>query len=294
MNSHTLGLFSALLGGSLWGFSGACGQFLFSNYVIDPSWLTALRMVTAGLILTLYSVFAHRGALKGIFASPRDTFQLLKFAIPGVMLAQYTYLVAISHTNAGTATVLQYTMPVIILAYVCLTSRRRPARNELAAMALALAGVFIIATHGNPTTMVLTPEGLVWGLVSAVTMAMFTVLPRDLMRRFGSVPVVGSGMLVGGLILSFPAGLWTYRPELDGAGCFGLFGIVILGTVVAFTLYLSGVRLIGAVKTSLLASVEPVAATALAVLWLGTDILPIDLVGFAAIIAAVVIVSVKD
>ena len=294
MNTYTLGLLSALLGGSLWGFSGACGQFLFSNYAIEPSWLTALRMSTAGLILTLYSFFTHREALKSIFNSAHDTIQLLKFAIPGVMLAQYTYLVAISHTNAGTATVLQYTMPVMILAYVCLTTGRKPAGSELIAMALALAGVFIIATHGNPTTMVLTPEGLVWGLVSAVTMAMFTVLPRDLMRRYGSVPVVGSGMLVGGAILSVPAGLWTYQPQLDAAGCFGLFGIVILGTVVAFTLYLTGVRLVGAVKTSLLASIEPVAATALAVLWLGTDIVFIDLVGFAAIIAAVIIVSVKD
>ena len=290
---HNLrGILLTLLGASLWGYSGACGQYLFANYTIDASYLTALRMFAAGVILTAYSLVKHFPVLKELFSKPKTALQLVIFALPGLAACQYTYLKTISYTNAGTATVLQYLMPVLILIYVCLAERRNPRLHEYASVLLASLGVFILATHGNPAEIVISPEGLAWGLASAGTAALYTLLPRSLMSRFGSVPVVGCGMLIGGLVMGCFTRLWE-PPALDAASFPALFGIVILGTVVAFTLYLLGVSLVGPVKASLLASAEPVAATVLAVFWLGSAITAADLTGFAAIIAAVFILTLK-
>ena len=90
---------------------------------------------------------------------------------------QYAYLSAIQYTNAGTATVLQYVTPVLILAFVCAKNRRFPTVSELVAIVMAIAGTFIIATHGQVTELAITPIGLFWGLSSAVTYALYILLP---------------------------------------------------------------------------------------------------------------------
>ena len=71
---------------------------------------------------------------------------------------------AISYSNAGTATVLQHTGPVLILAYLCIRTLKPPKKREVVAIVFALAGTFILATHGNFHEMVLTKQALVGAL----------------------------------------------------------------------------------------------------------------------------------
>lgn len=159
-------------------------------------------------------------------------------------------------------------------------------------MFLVVGGTFLLATHGDPTTMVLSPEGLFWGLMSAVAFALYTLLPGKLMLRYGSIPIVASALLVGGIVFSLILQSWTTIPHIAPEGFIVLFvGLVFMGTVVGFTLYFQAVQDIGAAKTSLIASVETVSATVFAVVWLGTSFTWIDIVGFVCIMATVFILA---
>ena len=288
------GTVCVLLGGIFWGFSGACGQYLFIHYQADSLWLTSVRMLTAGVILCGVSFARDRRAMLAMLRSRRDALQICLFAIFGLLFCQYTYLTTISYSNAGTATVLEYIGPVFILAYVCVSKRRAPNRRELIAVVLALAGTFILATHGNPTTLALSPQALIWGLISAVALALYTLLPVGLMRRWGSIAVTGAGMLVGGVVLMLTGSLFRNVPRLDLPGVLALGGIVLVGTVIGYTLYLQGVKVVGPVKTSMLACIEPVSATLFATFWLGTPFTPMDLIGFACILATVLLLARRE
>ena len=74
----------------------------------------------------------------------------------------------------------------------------------------------------------------------------------------------------------------------------GVGAIVLIGTALAFTLYLQGVSDIGSVKASMIACVEPVSATVISALWLKTKFTGIDIVGLMAILTAVLLLSKKD
>ena len=52
-SSARLGALCCMIGATSWGFSGTCGEALFSSYPIDAAWVTALRMLGAGTILLL-------------------------------------------------------------------------------------------------------------------------------------------------------------------------------------------------------------------------------------------------
>ena len=44
------GVLFALIGGSLWGFSGTAVSYLFRNSGIDPTWIMSVRLVIGGLL----------------------------------------------------------------------------------------------------------------------------------------------------------------------------------------------------------------------------------------------------
>ncbi len=248
-------------------------------------------MLSAGIILTSYCLLKQRTAVAGLMKNRGSLIQLLLFAITGLTVCQYTYINAIKYTNAGTATVLQYLGPIFILIYVCITSLRLPKRKEVIAIMLALTGTFFIATGGNIHTLIISKEGLFWGILSAVGVFLYTLLPGAIIKKWNSTVVTGLGMLVGGSVLFVGVRAWSIPVTLSKSALIALAAIVIIGTVVAFTLYLQGVRMLGAVKASMIASVEPISATCFSAFFLGTYFHAMDLLGFACIVTTVFLLS---
>ena len=73
MSRTALGVLCTVLGGVFWGLSGSCGQFLFENYGVQSIWLTAVRMLFAGIVLTVWGLFRKRGAMAGIWKDKKGS-----------------------------------------------------------------------------------------------------------------------------------------------------------------------------------------------------------------------------
>ena len=106
---------------------------------------------------------------------------------------------AIQASNAGTATVLQYLSPILILAVVCMRELRLPKGLELAAIGLSLFGTFVIGTHGDIHSFHITGEALFWGLLAAVSSMIYTIIPGGLILKYDIYQVLGFGMFLAGL-----------------------------------------------------------------------------------------------
>ncbi|MGE4274253.1 MAG: DMT family transporter [Desulfitobacterium sp.] len=287
------GALLTLIGGIGWGFSGACGQYLFSVKGIDPHWVTVVRMFTAGMILCLFVLSKYKKEMVGLFSNKKDRWTLIGFSIFGLIFCQYTYLLAISYTNAGTATVLQYLGPLLIMIFVCGIDRRLPTKTEGIAIVLAIVGTFLLATHGNLSNLVISSQGLFWGLMSALGLMLYTIIPGGIISRWGSIVVTGCGMLMGGLVLLILVRPWRIHVSLDWQVFLAMLAMIVIGTVLSFTLYLQGVSDIGPVKASMIACVEPVAAALFSAIWLNTAFVGLDILGFALIITTVILLTRK-
>lgn len=280
-----------MLGGVCWGFSGTCGQYLFSRFDVSTLWLTCLRLLAGGIIMLVLAAVRHRRELRNIWRCPGDAAMLVAYGLFGLMMCQYAYMTSISYSNAGTTTVLQTLSLVIIMLLTCLRLRRRPNRVETIALLLALFGTFLLATGGDPAHMVLSPQGLFWGLATAVAATVYTLLPRRLLSRWNREVVNGWAMLIGGAVVNLGARSWTFHVDLPFRGWLAVVSIVVFGTVLSFTLFMQGIQDVGPVKSSMLASTEPVAATVFSAVWLGTAFSAVDLMGFAAIIATIFLLA---
>ena len=289
---HTLrGVLCTTLGGVCWGFSGTCGQYLFSGYEISALQLTCIRLLSSGIILALMAVPKHRKELWAVLRQPKELAELACYGVFGLMLCQFSYMTAISHSNAATTTVLQTLSLIFIMLIACLRVRRRPNRREGAALVLALAGTYILATGGDPRHMVLSGQGLFWGLLTAAAVTVYSLLPRRLLAKWGRSVVTGVGMLIGGLVLNLLARSWANPVQLPPAGWLAVLATVLLGSVVAFSLFMQGISDMGPVKASMLAATEPLSATVFTVLWLGTKFSAADLIGFVLITATIFLLA---
>ena len=105
-----------------------------------------------------------------------------------------------------------------------------------------------------------------------------------------STPV--RGMLLGGVILGLLSRVWTQEVTLDAQTVMGILLIGVVGTAMAFTLYLQGVNDIGPVKTSLLSCAELVTAGVLTSVWLKTPLAWQDVLGMALILGMVAFLAV--
>lgn len=294
MDELVKGRIYTLIGAISWGLSGACGQYLMNDSGVSPIYLTALRMVIAGLVLTLFACLKQPKQFCEVVKSPKIMRRMLFFGIFGLMLCQLTYLFAIHSSNAGTATVLQYTCPIFIVIYVSLKEKTVPTIMEFVAIVFALVGTFVIATHGNPFNLSLSPSGLFWGIISAFAYALYTLLPGKLIRQWGSLIVTGLGLLSGGILFYFGTASWQYTIQWQPYTFIAFIGIIGIGTIFAYSLYLEGVSLIGPVQGSLLASAEPISSVFFSIVLLGEVFQGIDIVGIVLILIAVYLITMKE
>ena len=293
MSKVLKGTLFTVIAGIAWGLSGTSGQYLMAHG-ISALVLTNIRLIIAGLLLVLLSYIKSKEQFITFLKDKSSLFSLLLFSLFGLFLNQLAYLSAIQETNAVTATVLQYVCPVGILAYTCIKDKVAPTISEILSMILAIGGTFLIATHGQLDQLSMTPAGLFWGLFSALTYALYIILPIKLIQKWGSILVIGVGMMISGFLAVPFTGIIGASIPLSFDIFLAFAGIILIGTVFAYTAFLKGASMIGPVKSSLLASIEPISAVFFAFMIMGDIFYPVDFLGMAMILLAVTIISLKD
>lgn len=252
----------------IWGINGTLVQFALHNRHLNIEWLLTLRLLIPGIILLLIVTGKHgSSALFTIWKDRKDAVALIAFTI-GLVAVQYTFLAAIRASNAATATILQFSAPAMVAAYYLISGRKTTAGRDMLVIALAMAGTFLIATHGNIHTIVISPAALMWGVVSALALAFYSIQPVRILHKYNPDVVVGWGMFLGGLGFCGVHPPWQISGEWDLVTILMVAFIVLPGGLVAFSLYLRGVKIIGGYIAMLLTSFEPLTATIISILWL--------------------------
>ena len=284
------GIMACVIGATTWGFNGVVSQFLLSHYPVEPAWLASIRMCLAGLFLTLMVLPTKRAEMRQMLHDSVSLRQLVLFALFGLILSQFSYLSAIKYSNAGTATVLQTLSVVFMSLYLAIRFHKRPTGREILSVFLAFGGVYLAATNGNLSTMVISPLGLTWGLMGAIACVIYPVLSQGLAAHWGAAVANGLGMIIGGVFLSLSLQAWTLWPVLDLTGWLAVAFIIIIGTALSFTTFVTGISEIGPMKATLLGTLEPVVASVTSAIALGTIFHTVELIGYACIIATVFII----
>lgn len=282
-----------ILGGAmLWGATGPLIEWTLAFFNLSVPFLLTLRMSIAGVLLLIFLKF-KKVHLTAIFRQGIWVRQLIIFSIIGMLGCQYTFVAAIEVSNAVVATLLQFLAPIYIIFFLSMKKRKWPPSYQLIGMAGTLAGLFLLLTNGRPDQLTISGTALVWGLLLGVAFAFYTIYPARLMQEWGVLLVVAWSMLFGGIFIGLinPIFLSTEWPKIMSFhAIISILGIIVIGTI-AFVLFLSSMRFISAVETSILSAFEPLTAMVLSVFWFGELLAPTQLFGAFAMLVFVMWLS---
>ncbi len=268
--ARKIGLVLVMTGAIFWGVGGTVAQKLFQQYAIDVNWLVTTRLLAAGfLLLTVQFLGKDRSQIFGVWKNKSSAFQLMIFGLFGMLAVQYTYMASIKHGNAAVATLLQYLAPVMIIIYLLLRKQSVLTRQDVVTVSLALVGCFFLLTNGSISQLSVPAPAIIWGLLSGLALAFYTLYAVPLLKQYDSLVIVGWAMIIGGLALSFIHPPWRIdMTSLTAEAYVYLVFVIIFGTMLAFWFYIESLQSLSPKESSLLGSIEPLAAVLTTVIWL--------------------------
>ncbi|MCR4782542.1 MAG: DMT family transporter [Lachnospiraceae bacterium] len=293
MNSKVKGAILCLMGALCWGISGTMGQYLFQMEKMDSKWLVPIRLEMAGILLFLYCFFKYRKMLFRPFKKPKELVLVLAYGVLGVTFSQFTYFFTIQYSSAGVGTIMQDLSPVLILLITSAIERRRPRFREVATVVLAIMGVFLIVTHGEFANFRVPKIAIISGLLCAVCVSIYNMLTAPLTKK-NNYPVLvlqAWAFLIGGFIMGLIFKPWEYDYVPGPMGYVGIVTVVIVGNIMAFSLYISGVCEIGPNMGILYSFAEPLSAAVLSTIIFNEPFTGFDVVGFVMIFIMLFLIS---
>jgi DME family drug/metabolite transporter len=253
-------------------------------------------------VLAILAIVAVSAARRGIaIANPLrlplgDAASLAAIAVAGLGVNIATF-VAFDLTTVALVLLAFYTYPALVAIVAVALGHERLDGTHLVALGLALGGMVLVVAGGLGSTsggVAANPIGVLLGLTAAVFQTTFVTISRG---RFAAIPseqAMGWVMLLTAAVctaLALVLGNPLDVPLSDGRalGLALLAGVA--GAGIPSVLLLVGIRAIGGTRSGILMLIEPLVGVSLAALLLHEALLPIQVVGGAAILGAAILLQ---
>ena len=285
------GMLLASLASSLWAISGISGEILFKKFNFSSDWLVSTRTLISGILLFLIVIFIEKKSVLRPLKNKRDCAGIILFGTAGMYLVQYTYFKTIELSNVSFATILQFTAPFFIFIYESIKNKKIPAVSTVILLFMTILGVVFIATKGNFSNLLISLEALLLGVISAIMIAFYSTYPKKLLKKYGSITVVGWGMIVGSIISNVIHPIWKIEGDVNIQSVIQVMIVVILGTSIAYLIYIASLNYISSSLAGILTAFEPVLAAILSVAIFGLKFSFIEIVGFLLVFFSIFILE---
>ena len=291
---HIKGLIFVIIGASLWGIGGTASDYIFTTTPVNVNWYVTARLTVSGLILlSIYTLFFRRK--HRTVWNKHTVLMFAIYSIFGMTMVQYTFMAAIGFGNAAVATVLQCTGPIYIILYAVMKKYRPWTKTEALIIISMLAGVILIATNGNLTNLAVSPAALLFGLASGIALAYYTLHAPVLLQVIHPLQLVGGSMLAGGIIMNFIHPIWVFDFSFDWSAMQIIILVlsILLGTTLAFYLYITSMKYISSTEAGILGLLEPVSAVLTSVVLLNVGLGVYQTAGIILILGVGVFISTR-
>jgi len=228
---------------------------------------------------------------------------LLAYGVIGVSMTQYLYFVALERLAVGIALIIEFTAPIFVVLWVRFGRRQQVRSSVWVGLVLALSGLALIAQVWQGLSLDLLGVAAAFG--AALALALFYVIGEH--QRRGHAPRdalsltmwgMGGAMLFWAVVQPWWFFPWeSYVGESAPLGGVGptfpisalAMWMIVLGTVVPFTLAIASLAYISAAQASTVGITEPLIASLVAWAALGEVLTPVQMVGGITVLVGVYI-----
>jgi len=293
-----LGYLMAVAGAALFAINGTVSKVML-RAGLAPGQLTEFRS-TAAFVLLLVGVIAV-GQRKRLHVRRSELPLLALFGAAGFTFVQWCYFVALVRLPVGIALIIEYLAPVLVTLYARVVLKEQVRARMWLGLVLALAGLSTIAQVWGGSAP--SPVGLLAGLGAAVSLSTYYIVGERLLKTRDAISLTTWGFGCSAAVCAvlapwwnFPFGVLSHAATLTAfhdsiSAPVWLLGVelALLGTVAPFLLVVGCLRHLRASQAGIVGMTEPVLAAIVAFVVLGESLSPVQLIGGAIVLTAVVL-----
>lgn len=248
----------------------------------DVLGLLTLRFLIGGTILA--AVARRRGIA---WPRGRTFWGIVAMGALGYVGQSLCYFIALQHAQASLVALLLYLYPAFVTLLAALWLGERLTRVKCAALVLCLGGSALMVGGGQGE-----PLGIALSLTAAVVYSLYIVAGARVTRGVDPLATTALVCLAAAAVfctVSFVRTLSGAPPHLPAtpSSWAAVAAIALVSTVTAMLSFFAGLTRLGAARTSMLSTLEPVVTVLLAAVLLGERLTPLQWLGGAGVLAAV-------
>lgn len=259
---------------------------------VEPWTLACLRWMLAFFVLL---PFAWRGIVTYWSIFERNWIHIVVLALLSMWICGALVYFALRYTTATNGTLIYTTAPIVILLLEWFFRGRAISRREVAGIVLALAGVVMIVVKGDFDVLF----GLRFNIgdiifaFATVSWAAYSVLLKR--KAFAVVPTASMFAVTAatGALLLFPFMIWesleVHTFPTSATSWTSIAGIVIFSSVLAFSCFQYGIKVVGPSITGMFMYLLPPYGVLMAVVFLGEELHAFHFVGFLLIMTGLLL-----
>jgi drug/metabolite transporter (DMT)-like permease len=237
------------------------------RYGVDPVTLIMYRMLFALPMFAFMAWWASRGKAP---LARKDWWGIIGLGFSGYYLASFLDFAGLQYISASLERLILYLNPTLVLLLGLLLFKRKITSTQMAAMALSYAGVLLVFGHEVRFDGKDVALGAALVFASAVSYAIYLVYSGEMVKRLGSLRLVGLATSVACLLCI--AQFLILKPMSAAAVVPQVIGLSILNavlcTAVPVLLVMMAIERIGASLAAQTGMIGPMATIAMGVIFL--------------------------
>lgn len=262
----------------------------------SPTAAVTARTLTAALVLLPLALSSLRGRWAALWLG---RWRVLGMGIVGVACTQLAYFAALQTIPVSTALLIEFLAPLLLVAFVWVTTQRMPRRTVLLGSALAVAGLVLVIGPG--AIRAVDPVGVLFAFGAAVACAVFFVVAARPADGLPPIALAAFGLLVGGVALGLlgVTGLLPFTVSFADLSLLGavtpwwvpLLALAVISTAIAYAAGITAAGVLGSRLASFVGLLEVIFASLFAWLLLGELLTPLQLFGGLLILGGIAAVG---
>jgi drug/metabolite transporter (DMT)-like permease len=285
--SEWLGVGAALLGSFLGGTASAGTRYAVG--AIDPLAVVALRYGIGAVFLLPFAVRSLR-KLRG----SKDAFAVAALGLAFFALYPYLFALAFAYTTAARGALVLSTMPLMTLGFALLFGQERFSYRRLLGIVVALAGLAFALSPKLEGSAPDARRGDLIMIAAAFVQAIYNVLSRPYIRRFGALTFTALTLCVGAALLAAVAsftGVFAPLATLGAPAWTLLVYLGVVGCAFLWVLWSYGIQWASPSLVSLTVTVNALTAAFLGAMFLSEPIGREFIIGFIAVLIGIAVAT---
>ncbi|HZQ18522.1 MAG TPA: DMT family transporter [Terriglobales bacterium] len=280
----------------LWGLSASMGRAAFTGRMLPRSGIRDVTPLILTQCRTGFSFVAvaiamtFRRGIKGLSVPRIDFVKLFLLGLGGVAASNYFYYLAIQRTNVATAIIVQYTAPVWVLLYMVARGSERLTAMKTASVLLSITGIALVIGLIGHSRIELDVLGVVAALIAAFSFSYYNIGGHALLARYDRWVVLLYTTLAASLfwiVVNPPNKILAAHYSASTWLFLAVFSLV--SVLLPFTFYFAGLERLVPTKAVIASCLEPVFSVLIAALALNESVGPLQTLGIAMVLGAIVL-----